>query len=309
MTGRQLLGGLAGASITGGLLLVVVGVTGWWPGPGPGAPPGALIRWWRRVSGAALPVAERRARGRRWAGAVLTGLGVLAGCRMPVLAFGAAAAVVVLPRVLARRSAGRARIARLEALETWTRRLSDVMAAHAALEAGIAASVRTAPPAIEDEVRALGARLAAHWPAERALRAFAADVADPVGDVIAAALILTARRRGPALVRSLRTLAASVAAEVAVRRDVEADREKPRSTARILTVLVVAAVAFVMLVPRFRQPYQTVTGEVVLAAALGLLAGCFAWMWRIADARPGGRFLGADDGFGLAEGPAGGGAR
>lgn len=211
-----------------------------------------------------------------------------------MLALAAGLAVVALPRVLARRSAGRTRIARLEALETWTRRLSDVMAAHAALEQAVAASVRTAPPPIEAEVRTLGARLAARWPTEPALRAFAADLADPVGDVVAAALILTSRRRGPALVRSLRTLAASVAAEVAVRREVEADREKPRSTARILTLFVVAAVAVVMLVPRFRHPYQTALGELVLAAAFGLLAACFGWMWRIADTRPAGRFLAGD---------------
>jgi len=301
VSGRGLLAAFAGMTVAGGLLLVAVGLTGWWPPPGPGTPPGAASGWWRRVTGAGLPAGGRRERARRWGAAVLAGLAVLAGSRMPVLGLGATGAVLALPRVLARRSAGRVRVARLEALETWTRRLADVMAAHAALEQGIAASVRTAPPAIAGEVRALGARLAARWPTEEALRVFADDLADPVGDVIAAALILTARRRGPALVRSLRALAGSVAAEVAVRRDVEADREKPRSTARILTLFVVAAVGFVMSVPRFRTPYRSTVGELVLAATFVLLAACFAWMWRIADARPEGRFLTAA--------PAAGGAR
>jgi len=309
VTGVQLLGGLSGALLSGGLLLIVLAVTGWWPAPELGAPPGATARRWRRVTGAGLPPAQRRERARRAAAALLVGLVVLAAARMPVLALGAAGAVLALPRVLARRTAGRARIARLEALETWTRRLSDVMAAHAGLEQGLAASVRTAPPAIEAEVKALGARLAARWSTEQALRAFAADLADPVGDTIAGALILAARRRGPALVRALRTLATSTAAEVAARRDVEADREKPRSTARILTLFVAASVAFVMLVPRFRHPYQTLVGELVLAAGFVLLAGCFAWMWQIADAPPEGRFLAEDDRFTKIERVAAGGAR
>jgi len=291
VTGATLLAALAGTAVAAGLLLVAAGLTGWSPSAGAASAPGAAAGWWRRLTGAALPVAARRERARRWGAAALTGLVVLAASRMPVLGVAAGLAVVALPRVLARRGAGRVRVARLEGLETWTRRLADVMAAHAALEQGIAASVRTAPPAIEEEVRALGARLAGRWPTEEALRAFADDLADPVGDVVAAALILTARRRGPALVRSLRALAGSVAAEVAVRRDVEADREKPRSTARILTLFVAAAVAFVMAVPRLRAPYRSTTGELVLTATFALLAACFGWMWRIADAPPEGRFL------------------
>ena len=51
------------------------------------------------------------------------------------------------------------------------------------------------------------------------------------GDLVAANLILGARRRGAGLASVLEGLAESVAADVRARRQVEADRAKPRATA------------------------------------------------------------------------------
>jgi len=289
VSGAELLGALAGTAVAGGLLLGVVGLRG--TVDVAGRPPGGLARRWGRLSGADLPRQRRAERRRRLLAAAAALLVLLAATRIVTLAVAAAAAAYWLPPVLSRRTAGRARIARLEGLEGWTRRLADVMSARATLETGIELSVRSAPPAIAAEVRALAARLAARVDTEETLRAFADDLDDPVGDMVAAALILAAARRGPRLVSALRRLAETVAAEVALRRDLEADREKPRSTARILTGFVLLAVAFVMATPQFRDPYRSALGELVLAAAAALLAACFAWMWSMTAGPVEGRFL------------------
>ncbi len=85
------------------------------------------------------------------------------------------------------------------------------------------------------EVHRLVARLRARWVTEDALRAFADELDDSTGDLVAANLILGARRRGAGLASVLEGLAESVAADVRARRQVEADRAKPRATARWVT--------------------------------------------------------------------------
>jgi tight adherence protein B len=72
-------------------------------------------------------------------------------------------------------------------------------------------------------------RLRARWSTEDALRAFADDLDDATGDVVAANLILGARRRGAGLASVLDALAESVAADVRARRR---DRGRPGQTAR-----------------------------------------------------------------------------
>jgi Flp pilus assembly protein TadB len=294
-----LAGALAGSGIGAGLLLIVAGVRG--TVEQPGRPVGAWARRWARLTGADLPRQRRVDRRRRLVAAAAALLVLLAATRIVMLGVGVAAAMYYLPAVLSRRTAGRARIARLEAMEGWTRRLADVMSVRATLESGIESTAGSAPAGIAEEVQALAGRLAARIRTEEALRAFADDLDDPVGDMIAAALILASARRGPRLVNALRRLAETVGAEVAMRRELEADREKPRSTARILTVFVLAALAFVMAAPQFRAPYHSLAGELVLAAAGGLLAFCFYWMWQMTSAPAEGRFLnprsaGADPG-------------
>ena len=68
---------------------------------------------------------------------------------------------------------------------------------------------------------------------------FADDLDDATGDLVAANLILGARRRGAGLASVLEGLAESVAADVRARREIEADRAKPRATARWVTLITV----------------------------------------------------------------------
>ncbi len=91
------------------------------------------------------------------------------------------------------------RIDRLEAMEEWTRSLSGVLTAGVGLEQALLATLRSTPEPIRPEVTRLAARLRARWSTEDALRAFADDLDDATGDLIAANLILGAARRGAGL--------------------------------------------------------------------------------------------------------------
>jgi Flp pilus assembly protein TadB len=276
-----LLAALAGAAIAAGLVLLIRELIG--RVRPPGAPPRR-----RRL-------ASPSARGRRMLLAVAVCLLVLAITRWPVAGLAAALGVIFLPRVLS--TAGqRQRTARLEGLEQWTRRLGDMLTASRGLEEALEASARTAPAAIREPVTALAARLTARTGTEPALRAFAADIDDPAGDRIAAALIIATGRRGGAVRDVLNALAVMIARDVAARREIEAERAQHRTTLRWIAVFIGGFTAFAVLNRAYSSPYGTVAGEVVLAIVTGLYAGGLAWLYRLGAMPAPGRFLSRDDG-------------
>ena len=182
----------------------------------------------------------------------------------------------------------------LEGLEQWTRRLSDMLTASRGLEEALEASARHAPAAIEPAVAALGRRLAARTGTEAALRAFAADIGDPAGDRIAAALIIATGRRGGAVRDVLNALAVMLARDVAARREIEADRAQHRTTVKWLTLFVLGFTVFAVLNRSYSAPYGTVPGQVVMAlrrspCTRAACSGCIT----SARSRPG-RFLARD---------------
>ena len=179
-------------------------------------------------------------------------------------------AVVGLPILLSAPPAA-TRIARLEAMEEWTRSLSGVLTVGVGLEQALVATLRSTPAPIAAEVTRLVARLRARWDTEEALRAFADELDDATGDLVAANLILGARRRGAGLASVLEGLAESVAADVRARRQVEADRAKPRATARWVTLISASVLVVLALSGTYVEPYRSPIGQVILvAAALGV---------------------------------------
>ena len=146
------------------------------------------------------------------------------------------AGIIGLPWLLSAGDAA-ARIERLEAMEEWTRSLAGVLTVGVGLEQAIVATLRSAPKEIRPEVNLLAARLRARWPTEDALRSFADDLDDSTGDLLAANLLLGAQRRGAGLASVLESVAIAVGEDVRARRMIEADREKPRSTARVVTII------------------------------------------------------------------------
>lgn len=288
----SVLAGLTAALAIAGLLLVIAGAV-------PHAVPattvavGPGIAAWLRTSLGKAP-AQRRRRAVQVAAALAAGGVGWAVTGWPVAALGAAAATVGLPW-LARHGDATRRIERLEALESWTRRLADLLLVGSGIEQALVASVRTAPAPIAGEVGVLAARLQARTPTEPALRAFADDLDDPAADLVASALILASRRRGRGLAQVLNGLARAVADEVTVRRTIQADRAKPTTTARAVTwIALLAAAALVLLDRAYVAPFGTAVGQVVLAGVLVIFGGAFGWMRGLATISTEHRFLAPD---------------
>lgn len=274
MTGSTAMAGLAGALVVGGLLGLLAGFR----------PPAAKARPARRP----MPSGWRVW---RWFVAVALAMLVWAATGWPVAGLTAGLVCIGLPVMLASSRESARTIGRIEAMEEWTRRLSDVLTVGISLEQAIAATARTAPAPISAEVQTLAARLGARWPAEQALRSFADDIGDGTGDLVVAALILGQRRRGPGLARALSALADSVAEEVAMRRRVEADRAKPRATARAVTLITLGVACVGATNTTYVAPYASPLGQIVLAGIVAGFAGCLAWMRSMTLSQPEARVL------------------
>ncbi|GAA4101060.1 hypothetical protein GCM10022214_78290 [Actinomadura miaoliensis] len=208
----------------------------------------------------------------------------------PVAALGVAAATVALPRMLGGRSAQR-RLARLEALEAWTRQLADVLTAGRGIEDALLSSADDPPAPIAAEVTALRRRLEYRTPTDAALRAYADDLAHPVGDTIVAALLIASELRGRGLHQVLTALADTVAKQVAMEREIDAERATHRTTA----VWVVAALglytAFALFNRDYVAPFGTFTGQLTLTVVALLYAATLWWLHRLASPARSFRFL------------------
>lgn len=262
----------AGVMIAGGLLLVVTGLR---HHPAPPPRPSrqlSLPRWLVSLPGWQKAVAGA---------AFVAGLAAAAATGWVVLVVLLPLAVVGLPGLVATSDAA-PRIARMEAIAEWTRNLSGVLIAGQALEQALHASFRSTPDAIRPEVSQLISRLRARWSTEAALRAFADDLNDATGDLVVAALILGSRKRGDGLARVLTGLAESVADDVKARRQLEADRAEPRSSARTITLMSIGALVVLGLSGQFLAPFGSPLGQVLLALYLAAYVGCVVWLKRLA---------------------------
>lgn len=213
---------------------------------------------------------------------------LLTGWLVAVVAIPVAA--VGLPLLLSDGGAS-TQITRLEAMEEWTRSLAGVLTVGVGLEQALGATLRSVPTAIAPEVRRLVARLRARWNTEEALRAFADELDDATGDLVAANLILGARRRGAGLASVLQALAESVAADVRARRQIEADRAKPRATARWVTIISAGVLIVFTFSGQYVEPYSTPIGQVVLVALVTAYVAVLLWMKRMAAGKPAARLI------------------
>jgi hypothetical protein len=224
--------------------------------------------------------------------AVVAGLGALLLTRWVAIGLGVTAAILLVPPLLAKADTER-RIARLEALGSWTRRLSDLLLSGAAssLDSALVKSATVAPTAIAGEVGALAARIEPQG-IRAALLAFAQDLADPVSDEVAMSLILQQRHGGRGLAAVLGDLAAHVEDQVRMRREVEADRAKPRSNVRTLVLLILGLSGGLIVFDRtYLAPYGSIAGQLALAGVVALFVAAFVWLRRMIRQLPGERLL------------------
>ena len=278
----ELVAALAGLATAVGLSITIAGVRGVEPDKREARPPS---RWQAALRSPTWP--GRRNRLLSAAGAALV---VLLVSGWPVAALAVGIGAYALPPMLSGRAPQR-RIAQLEALAQWSRRLAEMIGASRGLEQALADSARIAPAPIRGPVTTLASRLNNHASTEQALRAFADELDDPIADLIASALLLAASRRGPGTREALSLLADAVEHEVIVRRDVEAERAGLRTT----LVVIVASIAGLSVLFASSQtladPYDTPLGQTVLAVVAAIYAAGLWWMRRLAVLSTGTRFL------------------
>ena len=249
---------LTGAGVAAGLLLVI---SGWQPRP--------TGRRGRSRPPVAVP---------KLAAALVTGPLVAVWTGWPVAGLLAAAAVVGLPTMLGRDREHHIILARVEAVAAWAELLRDTLAAAAGVQQTILATADTAPEPIRPQVQALAGRLRRGTPLPAALRGFADELADPVGDMVVAALLLAADRPSASLGPLLGELAATAREQAGMRQRVAASRARVHTSARIITAVTVAVtIGMVTLNRPWMAAYDSAAGHLVMLAAgamftTGLLA-------------------------------------
>jgi lysylphosphatidylglycerol synthetase-like protein (DUF2156 family) len=212
-------------------------------------------------------------------GWILAAIVVAAGCWFAVAAW-------------QRRGAGAVGdIERTDALASWIENLRDVLIAGDQPVGAINATVATCPDAIKPQVRRLAAGLGRQDPAI-VFRRFADDVDDPLGDLVAAGLLI-AVQRGARTAAVLSSLADQARRQADRRRIVEAERAPIQREVTLLTVIMGSLVVGLLVFGRaeYLEPYDTASGQLFLGAVLAIYAVLLVRVQRLARFPRPSRFL------------------
>jgi Flp pilus assembly protein TadB len=222
------------------------------------------------------------------------GCGAAAGLvtRWPVVALGGAVLGWFLP-LPGTRHAATAAEARTEALALWTEMLRDAAGTARGIEGMLTATASSAPAAIRPEVERMARRLE-HLPLDTVLDGLATDLAHPLGDLVVTALRLASSTGSKRVRGVLDDLAAAAHQEASMRRRVDVARQRPRSTMRLVAIVVVVFIAGLLLFARtYLAPYGTALGQIVLALVAVYWGLGFWWMARMGRLPQVERFLAA----------------
>jgi tight adherence protein B len=217
----------------------------------------------------------------------------------PVGAVLAGGIALSLPSVFGGKASRQAEIARVEAIATWTGQLRDMLSGGNGLLETIEATAPFSPAPIRAHVErlALGMR---RGRLNVALRAFAADVGDPMADLVVASLIVATTEQVGRLGELLGMLAARTREQAALRMRIDKDRASTRTQVRgVVIVTVVCVIGLMVFDKGLLAAYNSAGGQVALAGIGACFLGGFAMLARIGRAQ-------RVEGFTLAavEGPA-----
>jgi hypothetical protein len=277
MTMIPLAAAICGAALVAGMLLTAVGIYGRAPDTEPATPASTtravrMSRWRKVATGK---------HGRTIAAAILAGAVVWAVSGWPVAGIVTALAVPGLPYFFGAARVAKRRIEVLQGLEEWVRRLADAMAVGISPIQTIVTAAH-APAAVKQPVARLAAGLSSpRGDRQLALRRFADDIDDPLGDMVAIALGIAATAPSTRTPDMLRVLARQLADDVAARRRIETDRAEPRSEARTIVIVQVLFVVAVAAFTSYAKVYGTVTGQLVLALLAAIVIGALVMLRRL----------------------------
>lgn len=262
-----------GAGIGAGLWLVIWGLTFTDSPPGPAKVKNSYPDLWLRLAGALV------------AGAV-----ALATTRWPTAVI-AAMALGFFFRDIFFATAGSSDVDRSVAVASWTEMLRDTLSASSGLEEAITATAPLAAPSIQPALAGFMSRLG-RVPLSAALADFANDLGDPTADLVASALILGAQGEAQQLGDLLSALAESARDDASMRLGVHAARASTQTSVRVVAGVTISVVAGLLILNRsYLEPYQSVTGQVVLALVFALFAGGLAWLRQMSRFKAPQRFL------------------
>ena len=183
------------------------------------------------------------------------------------------AVAMTVPMLVSAREVRAAALEKTAALATWAEMLRDTMSGHAGLNQAIAVTANVAPESIRAHVKALAVR-AERQSLSAALRTFAAEVADPVADLIVAALVIADERQARDLTKLLSEIASSARQQAAMRMRVETGRALTYAQSQALVGITLSLVIVLLLFsPEFLEPYDSFGGQMVLAVIGALFAG------------------------------------
>jgi Flp pilus assembly protein TadB len=184
-----------------------------------------------------------------------------------------AAVAMTVPMLIAARRARAAALAKTAALASWAEMLRDTMSGHAGLNQAIAVTANVAPEPIRQHVRALAVR-AERQSLSAALRTFAAEVENPVADLIVAALVIADERQARDLTKLLSEIASSARQQAAMRMRVETGRARTYAQSQVLVAITLLLVIVLLVFsPEFLAPYDSFGGQIVLAVIGALFGG------------------------------------
>jgi len=261
------------ASTVAGVLAVVVLATGddQLPRPRRGARPGVPVR----LAGAGVAALAVVAASGWLVAALIVGV----GCWYAIGAW------------QQRDAGGVSDLQRIDALASWIENLRDVLIAGDQPIGAINATVATCPAAIRPQVRRLAAGLGRQDPAI-VFRRFADDIDDPLGDLVAAGLLI-AVQRGARTAAVLSSLAEQARRQSDRRRLVEAERAPIQREVTLLTVIMGTLVLGLLVFGRaeYLEPYDSAGGQLFLSLVLAIYAMLLLRVQRLARFPRPSRFL------------------
>ncbi|GAA1975233.1 hypothetical protein GCM10009838_39210 [Catenulispora subtropica] len=286
----------AGCGVGVGLLLFVTGLIAREErAPGAARPikDGPLTRLGNFVAPADGPHARERRQAVGF-GSVIIGAATWLVTRVPVFGLAAMALVVVVPVLVLPDRSRKEQTARLRALDAWIRGVAARMRAGISLDQALSVSARDVD-AIAPQLRRMSAAIAAGMPTSSAIMAFAEEIGDGTYDFACQKLIMVSGRSIEGLAESLDGLAAMVKKRVEVRQELEADRARPASTARWVTIIGLLMFFSAPLTQvNFVASYRTAAGQVAFLIFVAMFLGCLMWARSIARLAPEPRLFGAD---------------
>jgi Flp pilus assembly protein TadB len=182
-------------------------------------------------------------------------------------------------------------VERTDALASWIENLRDVLIAGDQPIGAINATVATCPAPIKPQVRRLAAGLGRQDP-EFVFRRFADDLDDPLGDLVAAGLLI-AVQRGARTAAVLGSLAEQARRQADRRRLVEAERAPIQREVTLLTSIMGSLIVGLLVFGRaeYLAPYDTPAGQLFLGVVLTIYALLLVRVQRLAHFPRPSRFL------------------